>query len=382
MDRSIIHNKFFLSFFLICLVLISCDKQSEDYSQGGDIDVTEKLPKGIYGAEVNDPKSRSEKYGLVLNWEAPSDASNLSHYLVEWKGTVKDTVLFSQRISKENKSIKLTRLQNEEYNIVLKCVDKKLQLSTGVTIKGSSIYDTEEPGEITDLKFSTLAVSSYATWKNPTKKEFENIMIQAKNQKTGTETLITLPAQTTSYNIGGLDESTEYEIRISTVDYLGNSSAVVDNIKTYREVMLSKKTPWTIVDFSSEEHQGEGPYGRAEQAIDGQDNTYWNSNWTEPDSSLPQWIIFDIKQEVIPTVLISYKRLNSENGPTKVKVEGSLDLISWYDFGTTDLSPTKNEGQNCYLKDVEKVRYIRYTVLLSPNDYAVVRNIDIKALVE
>ncbi|MDR1272947.1 MAG: M60 family metallopeptidase [Odoribacteraceae bacterium] len=155
-------------------------------------------------------------------------------------------------------------------------------------------------------------------------------------------------------------------------------------IKFVSERPLDKSAiPWEVIDFSAQETSGEGTTGRAAHAIDGNDATFWHSPWTGTGSTLPQWIVIDLHQEVTPTTLVSYKRNNNNNGPTSVKVEGRLDPSQpWSDFGTFALSATNNGGQNCPLVNPQKVRYIKYTVLASPNGYAMVRNINILALFE
>lgn len=101
---------------------------------------------------------------------------------------------------------------------------------------------------------------------------------------------------------------------------------------------------WSIVDFSSQETRGDDGYAR--NAIDGQDNTFWHSVWYGGDFSdgtstgnLPQYIVVDLKQEVIPSVVMLYRRDGATRGPTSVKVESTLEEAlskntEWNDLGT------------------------------------------------
>lgn len=162
--------------------------------------------------------------------------------------------------------------------------------------------------------------------------------------------------------------------------YIGNKNSTSVQFKTLSEILLDN-SQWSIADCSTEETSGEGATGRAKDAIDNNDATFWHSQWTGAGSKLPQWIVIDMKQEVIPTTLISFKRNNNSNGPTSVKIKGSLDRNEWFDFGTFTLTATNNDGQFCNLKNSKKSRYIKYTVLSSPNNYAMVRGIKIRALV-
>ena len=43
----------------------------------------------------------------------------------------------------------------------------------------------------------------------------------------------------------------------------------------FTQNLLDKKG-WTVIEKSSEETSGEGTNGRAQQIVDGDDNTYWH----------------------------------------------------------------------------------------------------------
>jgi len=143
------------------------------------------------------------------------------------------------------------------------------------------------------------------------------------------------------------------------------------------------KDVWRIVDFSTEETVGEGSNGRAAQAIDGNEASYWHTRWMGGNVSgqYPHWIIIDLRHEVTPSQLVSFKRGGTaNNGPSQIMVEGSIDLQTWHDFGTFDLVANQPAGQICELENSQKVRAIRYSVLASPSGHAQVRNIEVRAL--
>lgn len=370
---------------LAAVALVGCNEDEVSSASGGDIEITEKLPTGTFTAEVTGLSTIPDVHYLLVMWTEPADAG-VDHYLVEWKGRGVDNNLYSETVKAGTGYLLLERLYNEQYDVTVKCGSKDYLYSTGVATSGAPITDNTPPGLVEDVELEPLAVSAAVTWSNPTDDDLEKIRLTVFDITNDVELLsLSLPSYTESYQVVNLTDLTEYRVSISTEDYLGNASTLVDKtMKTLTERQLDKSvTPWTVADFSAEETVGEGANGRAAQAIDTDDATYWHSPWYVSSSVLPQWIVIDLHQEVIPTVLISYRRNNS-SGPTSVKIEGCLDLDAddWLDFGTFSLVATVNDGQNCNLINPKRVRYVKYTVLASPNGYAMVRNINIRALVD
>src|SRR3546814_5319167 len=55
------------------------------------------------------------------------------------------------------------------------------------------------------------------------------------------------------------------------------------------------RSAWTIVDFSSEEANGEGPNnGRAVFVLDGDNQTFWHSQWQGASPTPPHHITVDL----------------------------------------------------------------------------------------
>lgn len=372
----------FLSVFFL-----GCNTDQNGYEAGGDIDISEKLPEGKFNAEITNLTATSEVHNVTIKWNSPQSEKKLGFYLIEWKGSVSDKTVYSKIVEKETTETQLEKLLNEEYSVTVKCVSTDLLYSDGVKISCSTIPDNTPPGVVSNLKVDPLAVSAIISWTSPNDSDLEKVNMEIVDLENNE--LIFSSAILSSYNsyqVTGLEEASQYKIKLIAEDYLGNkSTAVEQTFKTLTEKLVNKTPMWEIVDFSTEESSGEGSTGRAKDALDGNDATFWHSQWTSGGSQLPQWIIFDILQEVIPTELICYKRNNNNNGPTSVKIEGSLDgniKGEWLDFGTFALSASDNNGQKCKLLNPKKVRYFRFTVLASPNNYAMVRNIEIKALIQ
>ncbi|WP_172409760.1 discoidin domain-containing protein [Prevotella sp. P2-180] len=87
------------------------------------------------------------------------------------------------------------------------------------------------------------------------------------------------------------------------------------------------RTQWTVEEFSTEETNGEGATGRAADAIDGNENTFWHTAWKDASLPiLPQYITIDMRQEYS----ISQMKLISRNyKPNSITIDYSSDYSSW-----------------------------------------------------
>lgn len=366
---------------MFIITFSNCNTDITGYTVGEEIQITETLPEGgNYDAEIQNLKSVSGEREITITWDATLD-KNLGYYIVEWTGQGSaDATSYTQSVSKDAKKYTLKNLYNESYKITVKCASKDFITSKGVNITATPEFDTTAPNAVSNISTVPLAISASIKWVNPTATDFFKIILTITDKESLAKKIVELPAYMTSYQAIDLEEMSEYDVTIETYDYIGNKSSTAVTFKTLRETLLLNKN-WTLADFSQEEASGEGATGRAKDAFDDNDATYWHSPWTGGGSSLPQFIVIDLNQEVIPTTLISFKRNNNNNGPTSVRIEGSLDNKEWFNFGTFPLAKDNNAGQNCNLTNTQKIRYIKYTVLSSPNNYAMVRNIKIRALI-
>lgn len=62
----------------------------------------------------------------------------------------------------------------------------------------------------------------------------------------------------------------------------------------FTQNLLDKKG-WTVIEKSSEETSGEGTNGRAQQIVDGDDNTYWHPQWSGGSATLPHTLVVDMQ---------------------------------------------------------------------------------------
>lgn len=390
-----------LFILLISVGMVRCNENEEIAGSGGEIEIRDSLPVGKYEVAVSDIQVTSGERTLNVSWDAPGNTSQLAYYQVEWQGRNTDTTLYTAPTTAI--SYQITHLYNDEYSIRITAVATTMQKSDPVAAEGffSPLEDTQAPENVSDFQVTPVATSAAFNWVNPTDEDFDRILVKVRRTDTvGWFLVDTLSAIESTLSVVGLQERSEYEYNIQTLDYIGNiSEAIEGTFKTKMEVQLEKLDAdgnplWSIVDFSSQETRGDDGYAR--NAIDGKDNTFWHSVWYGGDFSdgttsgnLPQYIVVDLKQDVIPSVVMLYRRDGASTGPTSVKVESTLEEplsknTEWNDLGTHTLNGgTDNGALPCNISVLKTARYIKITVLSAASgNYAIVREINVKALVD
>ena len=326
-----------LLILLISVGMVRCNENEEIAGSGGEIEIRDSLPVGKYEVAVSDIQVTSGERTLNVSWDAPGNTSQLAYYQVEWQGRNTDTTLYTAPTTAT--SYQITHLYNDEYSIRITAVATTMQKSDPVAAEGffSPLEDTQAPENVSDFQVTPVATSAAFNWVNPTDEDFDRILVKVRRTDTvGWFLVDTLSAIESTLSVVGLQERSEYEYNIQTLDYIGNiSEAIEGTFKTKMEVQLEKLDAdgnplWSIVDFSSQETRGDDGYAR--NAIDGKDNTFWHSVWYGGDFSdgttsgnLPQYIVVDLKQDVIPSVVMLYRRDGASTGPTSVKVESTLE---------------------------------------------------------
>ena len=387
---------------IVAFCFVQCNEGDGVAGSGREIAITDSLPGETFDFAVSDITVTPGERSLNITWTVPNNNSEVAYYLVEWQGNQADPTLYSAPAQSTHYTI--THLYNDAYKIGVRAISKKLQKSDIVYAIGDfqPIEDNEGPESVSNLTVSPVATSALLSWENPEADDFEYTVIKLKEQgNTEWMYIDTLSALDTEWNITGLSEATDYEYAIQTFDYIGNGSNVTeDEFKTKTEVTLEKVnetgTPnWEIVDFSSEETGGDNGY--AANAIDGDDGTFWHSVWYRGNygdgsssGTLPQYIVVDLKQTVIPSVISLYRRNGNSGGPTSAKIESTTETptskdVQWNDLGTYQgLDGATNNGAiNINLKVLKESRYIKITILGANNTtYAMIREIDVKALVD
>lgn len=127
------------------------------------------------------------------------------------------------------------------------------------------------------------------------------------------------------------------------------------------------RSSWKIVDFSSEEANGEGPNnGRAVFVLDGDNQTFWHSQWQGASPTPPHHVTLDMGEvKVLHGINTTARQVSGSGGkPEQVRVDISLDNEHWVEAGTFTLSAT-NSQQKTWLPEFVDARYFRFVVLSS-----------------
>lgn len=381
------------------LLMVQCNEDENVGVQGGLIVIGDSITPGVYAAEVSEIEAESGLRSLYLSWTAP-EVKDLAYYLVEWTGTGRtDTTIYSEIVSGETE-IMLERLFNTEYKIVIRAVSENYQKSQGVEFLATPEMDGEGPGQLENLDVSPVASSALFSWENPGDEDFDRILF--KIQEVGVDTFLvkdTLLNIETMRNVVNLRENTGYTYEIITEDYLGNASEpMTGSFKTLIEVNIPNKDQndkmiWEVADWSSEETSGEGSNGRAEQAIDGDDGTYWHSQWTGGGAPAPHFIVVDLNDHLKVSVVEIFKRSTGNAANKIVRLEGyngnvdfengatlpSYGSEAWIQLGEFTLNESSTAGQSCNITNVIEIRYLKINITVGN---AMVRNVKIRALVE
>lgn len=141
---------------------------------------------------------------------------------------------------------------------------------------------------------------------------------------------------------------------------IANEKERVEKEQLFNENVL-KKTGWTAIDFSSEETAGEGTNGRAQQIVDGNDNTYWHPQWYGSTAQLPHYIVVDM-QEVKSVGGFEIKMGdNSSRYIMAYDIYGSTDNASWTLLCSDDNAPSKSSFR-VTLDKAADIRYFKIVV--------------------
>ncbi|MFB2117882.1 BT_3987 domain-containing protein [Parapedobacter sp. 2B3] len=125
------------------------------------------------------------------------------------------------------------------------------------------------------------------------------------------------------------------------------------------------RSAWEIVDFSSEEANGEGPNnGRAVFVLDGDNQTFWHSQWQGASPPPPHHLSVDMGEVTTLHGINTIARQVSGSGgkPEQVRVDVSLDNEHWDEIAVLTLS-SSNSQQKTWLPEFVEARYFRLVIL-------------------
>ena len=121
---------------------------------------------------------------------------------------------------------------------------------------------------------------------------------------------------------------------------------------------ILKKTGWKAIEYSSEETAGEGSNGRAQQIVDGYDNTYWHPQWYGNTAQLPHYIVVDMQEK---KNVGGFEIKMGDNANRHIKaydLYGSTDNANWTLLCSDDNAPSKSSFRICLGKAAD-IRYFK-----------------------
>jgi len=118
-----------------------------------------------------------------------------------------------------------------------------------------------------------------------------------------------------------------------------------------------------VASASSAQDNGQENTGLASALLDGDLNTIWHSRYNPALDPFPHVIDIDMLSLTYVTKVALAPRTDNPNGPTRFKLEGSIDGTSWDDLtGEQSFNPANSNYQE-YPIEPQDLRYLRLTIL-------------------
>lgn len=136
------------------------------------------------------------------------------------------------------------------------------------------------------------------------------------------------------------------------------------------EPQYYQKDTWKVIDFNSEEDEGEGANGFASLIIDGDINTYWHSCWlgcTAEEGSYPYYITVDMTDELPINGIEFAQRQSGTRGVNLIEIEVSTDNSEWVSLGEFNL-PNTIQSYLLEFEEEHTFRYFRTTIKSGHDD--------------
>ena len=121
---------------------------------------------------------------------------------------------------------------------------------------------------------------------------------------------------------------------------------------------------WQVIDFSSEEANGEGANnGRAIFALDGNNGTFWHTQWQGASPGPPHYLTIDMG--TVKTLHgLSFLGRQADGGgkPNEVNIQVSTDNATWTNAGTVNLLNSQALQSQFFPNGFQSGRYFKVIV--------------------
>ncbi|MDD7887718.1 DUF4998 domain-containing protein [Flavivirga sp. 57AJ16] len=213
------------------------------------------------------------------------------------------------------------------------------------------------------------------SWENATHVEI-NLTFEKMVGGNPVSNTVTSSESVDSFVLGGMEGGTQ-NIKISIGNLFGAFKSLYFEV-TPLPIMELDKSSWSIVDFSSEEANGEGPVnGHVSAVIDGDTGTFWHSQWDGASPGYPHHFTIDLGEERDIAHFDIYRRGGDDRGATVHEFWVSSDGIS---FNMVAALNAKLENDNAYTATAAaftKGRYVKYIAIEGPNNFTHLAEISI-----
>lgn len=333
---------------LISLMLVvSCKKDAETTPPG----------------QVTDIEYQSNYGSIEFSWKKPADAD---YYYTDIVYQTKSGEWRSKKASFYRDSTTIEGLPDTsmvQFNFY--AVDKDGNRSLPVSFAAKAKLPAYEAASKTfEVKPSFGGAKVY--WKNPTgKKVFINVLYKNEEDER-VQVSKTSVLEDDFIVLTGMKGDVEQTVSVTAGDGISNvTEALLFNVTPWFEKELDK-SKWKIVDFSSEESSGEGSNGFAQRLIDGDDATFWHSQWAGSTATLPHHITVDLGMISTISKLKIFRRPGNTDGKT-IEYYGSVDNVSFELIGNVLFESSPGGGsKELVLDDAVEARYVKIVV---PDSY-------------
>ncbi|MBO7067477.1 MAG: discoidin domain-containing protein [Bacteroidaceae bacterium] len=111
-------------------------------------------------------------------------------------------------------------------------------------------------------------------------------------------------------------------------------------------------TGWKLVSYTDEETEGEKENGRAAQAVDGRNSTYWHSQWKPSKAPFPHSLVLDAGKDTTVNGLALYQEKESRYRAKAFRLLTSEDGNTW----STRASGTLKDSNNPEFRFTKDIR--------------------------
>ncbi|WP_248928497.1 S-layer homology domain-containing protein [Paenibacillus hamazuiensis] len=190
---------------------------------------TSDTPDTTAPGNVISPTARGAKRSIAVSWTDPADA-DLKHILVSWRRSGTDEPFGSAvAVAKGVQRYDIAGLaEKAEYEIKLVAEDDGGNQASGVTVSARTL-DTTAPGNVISPAARGAKRSIAVSWTDPADADLKQILVSWRRSGTdepfGSATAVAKGVQ--RYDITGLAEKTEYEVRLAAEDEGGNQASGV-----------------------------------------------------------------------------------------------------------------------------------------------------------